>query len=618
MKLYLSNIKNKDKPDSYKIKKISNTILNNLVDISLEEFAEELAEQGKTVVLAELSENKLSKTTPIIGQELIMLDFDNKDLNNTYTIDDLECDIFMQNHAVFYYRTFSDLYSEVDKFRVVFQLNEVVESNDEIEEIYQKLFTMYPQADSSVGQTNRMFFGSNSSYELIDSDNRLLVDDLLEVGSKEEHSTNDMEVNGQMIDDSLPIYQLLKLKQYDIAKSKLGENFKQEFPDDYNAMNYYKSLNMREFLELPDDNPFIDILHDESNPSASVFFAEQYGIYLYKCFSESKKYTGNIISLLERFLKISSLEVVKLLNEVTSSVVTNTSLLGQSKFNAQKFKKELQSGELKENYPELYNYLSKYQIEIPIILDFMYDYVYTDNAGELKYLNYYSIKNLAKQLSNVTRKNVSLDKTKRILHHIVITEIVKKIPESEVPKEIFQSILLEQKKDINKLRRSNVYEPTNLTDDNKNISEGIAKILRENKVTVDSLSYELVYRLFGEAKAYQDFQQSYEPLIERKQIKMSENDSNLTKASVMLEKTALKIIMKEIDAKGYVYEKEVISKLAKARRLKVRDTKSKYQKIRADVYNKYGLSCSRLTKELYNQLCIEEKYTSRNIIYIMS
>ena len=76
--------------------------------------------------------------------------------------------------------------------------------------------------------------------------------------------------------------------------------------------------------------------------------------------------------------------------------------------------------------------------------------------------------------------------------------------------------------------------------------------------------------------------------------------------------------MKEIDAKGYVYEKEVISKLAKARRLKVRDTKSKYQKIRADVYNKYGLSCSRLTKELYNQLCIEEKYTSRNIIYIMS
>lgn len=618
MKLYLSNIKNKDKPDSYKIKKISNTILNNLVDISLEEFAEELAEQGKTVVLAELSENKLSKTTPIIGQELIMLDFDNKDLNNTYTIDDLECDIFMQNHAVFYYRTFSDLYSEVDKFRVVFQLNEVVESNNEIEEIYQKLFTMYPQADSSVGQTNRMFFGSNSSYELIDSANRLLVDDLLEVGSKEEHSANDMEVNGQMIDDSLPIYQLLKLKQYDIAKSKLGENFKQEFPDDYNAMNYYKSLNMREFLELSDDNPFIDILHDESSPSASVFFAEQYGIYLYKCFSESKKYTGNIISLLERFLKISSLEVVKLLNEVTSSVVTNTSLLGQSKFNAQKFKKELQSGELKENYPELYNYLSKYQIEIPIILDFMYDYVYTDNAGELKYLNYYSIKNLAKQLSNVTRKNVSLDKTKRILHHIVITEIVKKIPESEVPKEIFQSILLEQKKDINKLRRSNVYEPTNLTDDNKNISEGIAKILRENKVTVDSLSYELVYRLFGEAKAYQDFQQSYEPLIERKQIKMSENDSNLTKASVMLEKTALKIIMKEIDAKGYVYEKEVISKLAKARRLKVRDTKSKYQKIRADVYNKYGLSCSRLTKELYNQLCIEEKYTSRNIIYIMS
>lgn len=235
MKLYLSNIKNKDKPDSYKIKKISNTILNNLVDISLEEFAEELAEQGKTVVLAELSENKLSKTTPIIGQELIMLDFDNKDLNNTYTIEDLECDIFIQNHAVFYYRTFSDLYSEVDKFRVVFQLNRIITSNNEIEEIYQKLFTMYPQADSSVGQTNRMFFGSNSSYELIDSDNRLLVDDLL----NQEQSIIETTVNGEVIDINTPVYLLLKYKKYDLVQEKFGNIHSNIFPDDITASNYF-------------------------------------------------------------------------------------------------------------------------------------------------------------------------------------------------------------------------------------------------------------------------------------------------------------------------------------------------------------------------------------------
>lgn len=181
MKFYLSNISNKEKPHQYMVKKISNTILNNLREMSMQEFAEELAVNGKTVVLAELSENKLSKMTKIIGQELVMLDFDNKDENNLYTIEDLEADTFMQENASFIYKTFSDLFSEVDKFRVVFHLDKLVTENQEIEQIYQALFKKYPQADSSVGQTSRLFFGSNSGYEVIDWDNRLAVSGLLEI-----------------------------------------------------------------------------------------------------------------------------------------------------------------------------------------------------------------------------------------------------------------------------------------------------------------------------------------------------------------------------------------------------------------------------------------------------
>ena len=160
MKVYLSNIPNKEKPNPITIRKISNTIMNTLVD--MQEFAEELAVDGKTVVLAELKEPKLSKYTEIIGQELIMLDFDNKDENNLYTLEDLESDSLMQEYACFIYKTFSDKNSNLDKFRVVFRLDKVVTSNKEIEQIYQELFKLYPQADSSVGQTSRMFFGSNS------------------------------------------------------------------------------------------------------------------------------------------------------------------------------------------------------------------------------------------------------------------------------------------------------------------------------------------------------------------------------------------------------------------------------------------------------------------------
>jgi len=101
MRLYLSSIENKEKPKAILVKAISATILEELVDISMEEFAEELAERGKTAVLAELTEPKLSKQTAIIGQELVMLDFDNKDMNNIYTIDDLEADEFMLMPALY-------------------------------------------------------------------------------------------------------------------------------------------------------------------------------------------------------------------------------------------------------------------------------------------------------------------------------------------------------------------------------------------------------------------------------------------------------------------------------------------------------------------------------------
>jgi len=68
---------------------------------------------------------------------------------------------------------------------VVFRLDKVVTSNKEIEQIYQELFKLYPQADCSVGQTSRMFFGSNSGYEVIDWDNRLDTVALLQTANTE-------------------------------------------------------------------------------------------------------------------------------------------------------------------------------------------------------------------------------------------------------------------------------------------------------------------------------------------------------------------------------------------------------------------------------------------------
>lgn len=612
MKVYLSNIPNKEKPNQYMVKKISNTIMNNLREITIQEFAEELAVNGKTVVLAELSENKLSKMTKIVGQELVMLDFDNKDENNFYTIEDLEQDTFMQENACFIYRTFSDIYSEIDKFRVVFHLDKLVTENQVIEQIYQSLFKKYPQADSSVGQTSRMFFGSNSGYEVIDWDNRLDTVALLQTANTEVSEVVET-VSGDVIEESLPNYELLKKGKYDLVKEKLGNNFAGDFPDAIVAGNYFKSLDMQELLELPEGNPFMDIFHEEESPSASVFLNKEYDTYLYKCFSNTSPFQGDIIRVVGKLLGIKSYtKIVEILINITSSTISWSSEIGEARLNALELQKALEKNTLILNFPELNTYLSRYRKEISILLDLIFDYTYIDKqTREVKYMNFLSIKSYTKLVKDNLGYNISEGKMWNILNVVTVTELIHKVETNKIPKDIFDDLIDKQKKDSEQIRTSNVYIPTI---DIQN-AQAIAKKMVQNRVTISGLGYELIYRLFGEEKAKRDFPQAYTPLEEKGLITMSKQNKNLPKSSIALEKAAVKILVTELETKGYVFESELISKLAKNRRMKVMDTKKRYEKIRADIYNKYDISRERLTKDLYRDLSVVEKYSPKVILF---
>lgn len=594
------------------VKKISNTILNNLREISIQEFAEELAVNGKTVVLAELSENKLSKMTKIVGQELVMLDFDNKDENNLYTIEDLETDIFMQENACFIYRTFSDMYSEIDKFRVVFQLDSVVTENHEIEQIYQALFKKYPQADSSVGQTSRLFFGSNSGYEVIDWDNRLDTKSLFI--DEELVDSNSLEaVSGEMLNADTPIYLLLKYKKYDLVKQKFGNEHSNIFPDDITASNYFKTRDMREFLEISDENPFYDIFHEEDNPSASVYFAKDIQIYMYKCFSESHPFHGDIVKVLKEYLGFRSFsEVMDLLIKVTDSEISYLSEIGQAKRDYNDFREQLKYKQLEKNYPELYSYVNRYENEVIEIMDIMFDFTYLDKTtGELQYLNYLSLDRITKYVNDRLHKKNSKEKISNIMGLIVVLEMVTKLPPENIPSELKQNLIDKQGNDSKQIRTSNVYIPTiNL----RNAFE-IAKELKQNNITINSLGFEVVYRMFGLEKAKKDFPQAYTPLEKRKLIKMSKKDSNLPKGNVEFEDKVIKILFRELKKHRYVFEADLIELIAMKLKISKSTAREKYNKVRADMMNKYDLVRQRNTVEINSSLKVKGKFSSKVIIY---
>lgn len=607
MKLYVSSIKNNKKPDSYTTKKISNTILENCVDISLEKFAEELTIEGKTVVLPELSKPELSIKTAIRRQQLIMLDFDNKG-EDKYTIEDLESDVFMQNHALFYYRTFSDLESDIDKFRVVFMLDKAVITNEQVKTIYNNLFYLYPQADTSVGQTTRMFFGSNSGYELIDWDNRLLASELTQPDNLKPITIP----NNELIDINTPIYKLLKYKKYELIQEKLGNTYSNSFPDDISASQYFKSLDMQEFLELPEGNPFEDIFHTEESPSASVFLADDIGIYLYKCFSQSSPFQGDIIKVLNFYLNTRSFSrTIDILVNVTNSEISRTTPLGEAKRDYDDLKKQLKHKQLGRNYPELYSYIKKYEQEIIEIMDIMFDFVYTDKVtGEVKYLNFLSVDRLRYLVGQNLKKNISRNKIWDILNLVIVTEMVTKLPQDDVPKQLLESVINKQKEESKQIRTSNFYMPSI----ELNNSYAIAKVLKDNNIPIRSLGFELVYRLFGEEKANQDFPQAYKPLQERNLIKMSDKDTNLLSDSVELEEFITNILYKKLSKSNYIFEEDIISMIAKKRKISLINARQLYTKVRQDVLNKYNLERTRLTKSIHKEFKIKTKYSPKIII----
>lgn len=434
-----------------------------------------------------------------------------------------------------------------------------------------------------------------------------------------------------MLNEDTPIYLLLKYKRYDLVKQKFGNEHSNIFPDDITASNYFKTRNIREFLEISDENPFYDIFHEEDNPSASVYFAKDIQIYMYKCFSESHPFHGDIVKVLKEYLGLRSFsQVMDLLIKVTDSEISYLSEIGQAKRDYNDFREQLKYKQLEKNYPELYSYVNRYEDEVIEIMDIMFDFTYLDRTtGELQYLNYLSLDRITKYVNDRLHKKNSKTKISNIMNLIIVMEMVTKIPPSELPKELKEQLIDKQQSDSQQIRTSNVYKPSI---DLAHVY-GIAKKLKRNNVTINSLGFEVVYRLFGLEKAKQDFPQAYSPLEDRNLIVMSEKDSNLPKKNVDFENLVVKILFRELKKKGYIFEETLIKlvteklenieskKKNKVNGSKIKQsiseqsTKQQYVKVRADIINKYDLSRHRNNVETNTLLKVKGKFSSKVIIY---
>lgn len=625
LKLNIHDVGFKDKPSKDDIAKISKNIrkLKYKKEVTISEFAKNIAIEGKSCVLGTYSNDRNTKVTDEIeSQQLVMLDFDNNNGFNEFSIDDLKQDSFIMEHACFYYKTFGDSKSKWDRFRIVFILDKKVKEKETIEHIYNCLFELYPMSDKSIGQPNRIFFGSTSGVEKIKFSNRLSIADLkkeLDSKNKKIASTKVVLNKDEILTIDTPNYKLFMYKRFDLLKLKYKGLHEIECTDNENVRNYLITLDMVDFLELDVQNTanFYDIFHDEKTPSASIFVHNELGIQYYKCHSASNKFTGDLIRVVGQLIGISSpTGTINKLIEILGIKMNYNSELGQRQQDVNIFRRKLLDDSLRFDNPNLYAYVKKYKHELAATLDILYDYYYIDpKTKELKFISYFNINTITRYVNRAVKgAKVSQAKMWDILSLAVVTELILKIPSNEIPENLSENIRHHKLMNQN-LRESNVYSPSTFDSDTLIRAEEISEVLNISNTEVKSLGYEIIYRLFGEEKAKKDFPQSYEPLVAVGKLKTSNIDVNLTSKSVKYEQETSKIIMKSINSKGYILEEEVIKLSAKKLKIKQSVYKDFYKKFRFSILQNYDLNRKIVNKELIDIFNIKDKVRNKQIIY---
>lgn len=577
-----------EKPQGREIAIISNEVTEAVSEVTPQELAEMVGQEGHTAVLATMKgkRNKFNMKQ----QQVLMLDFDNTDENKKKTagmfynsILEMMADPFIQENASFIYKTFS--YKEDwEKFRVAFVLDKPLTTLEEVYGAYQYLLNKYPNADIACKDPSRIFFGGTEYYEInfnnvLESDK--LPEEVIEQPKPKVVKKSSVEkaqtAKPTVVAGETPTWKLIKQGKKEEVKERLHV-YGARVHSKVQAVNLLKSIDMADILGIT-FNPFFDIFHYEKNPSAGIFKMEGSDIYLYKCHSSSHEFTGDIIMVVKRLLDVSYIEALDYLMEVTGIEVEVTEQIKILREQCDLFINLLVSEDLKETYPAIHNRFWRYKTQIVTLLTIFKENIYEDDEGNLRSLTWMSVRTLAKK---VYGKETSHNTMTQLLNLLTLTNWIDKLDESQIPAELLKK--LKETQNANKReKRSNVFELLTLGDDfftqlNKQCEE-----MKENGFTMKGFSREYILRTHGKEMADKIYPQD-------KNRKISTVSDSITK-------DIHSITMRMIQEQGMAIEKDVMEEVRRKWKSKG-FTERKYKQAISEMLDMYGLERKRLTKDL--------------------
>ncbi|MFJ7859849.1 hypothetical protein ACIQZM_18505 [Peribacillus sp. NPDC097206] len=533
------------KPVGFDIGAISKRIVNHQVDIDVKELADSVI-KGKTFTPASFKsvDGECKRTNKNWdSQQIVALDFD-----EGFTLEEAYKDSFFIEHAAFLYTTFSHT-NRHHKFRIVFILEEPMTEYKEFESLMNFLLDRYPYADKACKDGSRLFFGGRKVIAF-NYDNRLSVEayidrtPLQDIKSNLNMSCNTPQALGVpnpetwhnrlnsnieliITRDVFALQEVLNINQVILSKNEV--------------LDYLKKQDLGLFLSVEYQSNFIDIFHDESSPSASIYKSSKGNEHwLYKCHSQSHPFVGTIIHVVQRLLDCTMLEARDFLIEVYDIVIYESEAVREFKEAIEIYKDMLLSDELEDIHPYFYKVFNTYGhlMDFYVLLDLAQEYISDDEDPRIIF--YHSIRTLANKFG---RSNTS---TGTRMNFFTLFRMINKLDEKEVPSSILRSQLQSKQKNHYQYRNSTYELPLYTYDFFSEIDE-MCRVWLEKGCTSRTISYEGVYRTFGGPEADRVF-----PQDKGKEIAEINQD---------IVGDIHQVTLNLISEKGWTTEKEIIGRL---------------------------------------------------------
>lgn len=590
-KIHLDNKKFHSKPlDALTLSNLHKRICKTVEEIAPKELAESLA-NGQTMVLG-VMKNEVRKKVNLNYQEVIALDFD----DNT-TIEEIENNEFIKDNASFIYTTFSHAEGH-HKFRVVFFLENKLTNNEQVLEVYNKLFNMFPTADVNCKDSSRLFFGGKS-YTEINFNNRLDANTIVELpeGSPIQERQEQLELavdNTKAEDVNIkPTWWLIRHGHDDLVKARLSK-YKATTHHQATAMEYVKSLNMGEVLDLPTERNFNDLFTEDANPSANVYKLEDSEVWLYTRHSsdESKRFTGSLIQVVQKLKKTHFIGALMYLIEVMDIDFKATKEIQRLINEIEIYSALLLSSDLKKTYPHVAKIFkdgrTNYASDVVQILQIAKNNV-VEIDGEIRMISQLSVRELAERIHGTDKKK---NRVSKVLNLMSTTDWIDKLSAEDLP-EAIKTKLVEYQEANNRKYRKNVIEFKYLGSDFFGTLNNKCEVMLDKGFTAKAtLTKEGLQNTFNETEANKVFNQ--------------DTDRKISKLSSNVETEAVHFIMESIESKGYVEEKAVIKHLSNFIGKTLSDYK--FKQLRSKITEGYGLERVRLNKTLKKEFAVSDKY----------